>query len=1040
MICNLFKIKHYLVFLFCFVAVFSYGKTNRENILVINSYIDNYIWSNYAYDAVLNDYIGRERKIQLDMESLNMLLIKNAEGVKERVDSVFEKYGSNPPEIIIVMGNPAFLAFEDKLRNEWKDIPVVWCADNDQIGFLDDCISRLYYETENERSIEEAAAGMNVTIVNCPVYLKETVALMKRLQPMMDKLAFISDKRYVSEQLRRKLRTIMKHDFPDMKVVFLTDGELDFDMLLDSVRSYDHTVGILYSTWVNEKEQLGGRYLSANNYKVMSSVTSQPLYTVTDLGIHTGEMAGGYLYCGIDMGKKVVDVLQQLKNGRKASDIPTSNAGEAKAYLCYNVLAAAGLSPSSYPKDAVYYFAPESFWMKYRYAITGIVILLLMLAILLMRLNLMRKMQVHRELEMLMLEKYKVLFDNMPLPVCKFRLLYNKEGNADDYELIEANSLYFNSMMGKKFPVGMRASYFNGDSKYIELFKEVLRCRKAYSFSHSDQIYDRHYELKVIPASEKDTVGVFAVDVTKLHKAQDMVESINHKLAMALDVANIVPWKWDLVKKTILCDVKRPLELQKKGGNGDEDALAVPEKEYFSKIHKDDRKRVEQAYAVLMQGKVDKIKEEYRVLTHVENHTGFEWVEAQAAIDQRDEQGKPLTLIGSSVVTTKRKTMELDLYEAKERAEESNRLKSAFLANMSHEIRTPLNAIVGFSNILSSTEEVEEKQEYINIIENNNTLLLQLINDILDLSKIEAGSLEFVYTDFNLNEMMGELERMFKLRIEHSPVEIICTTSLPFCHIRSEKNRLMQVLINMLTNASKFTEQGSISIGYRLQEDRMLYFYVTDTGCGIPLDKKETVFGRFVKLDSFKQGTGLGLSICETIVRKLGGRIGVDSELGKGSTFWFTIPYNPVAVAPTQVLEDKLSPSEMEIVTKDKLKIMIAEDVLSNYKLFESILKHDYQLIHASNGQEAVELFKEHRPHLILMDINMPVLNGYEAVSEIRKLSSTVPIIAVTAYAFESDEQHILHSGFNAYTSKPINANALKMKIKALLEKRLILI
>ena len=385
------------------------------------------------------------------------------------------------------------------------------------------------------------------------------------------------------------------------------------------------------------------------------------------------------------------------------------------------------------------------------------------------------------------------------------------------------------------------------------------------------------------------------------------------------------------------------------------------------------------------------------------------------------------------------------LREAKDRAEESSRLKSAFLANMSHEIRTPLNAIVGFSNILLDAEEPEEKEEYAHIIENNNTLLLQLINDILDLSKIEAGTLEFVYTDFNLNGVMRELEQMFVFRLNDRPMEIRCITPIPFCYIHSEKNRLTQVLINMMTNAMKFTERGSISLGYRLQEDGMLYFYVVDTGCGIPHDKKETVFGRFVKLDSFQQGTGLGLSICEMIVHKMGGRIGVDSVLGEGSKFWFTVPYNPVKISSGEAGgsssdEEDMDAETKEVVSKNKLKILIAEDTDSNYKLFASILKNEYQLIHASNGREAVELFCKEHPHLIIMDINMPVLNGYEAVEEIRKISSTVPIIAVTAYAFDSDEQRILHSGFNAYASKPINAHALKSKILSLLEKRMILL
>ena len=530
-------------------------------------------------------------------------------------------------------------------------------------------------------------------------------------------------------------------------------------------------------------------------------------------------------------------------------------------------------------------------------------------------------------------------------------------------------------------------------------------------------------------------VDIFCVDVTDLRKTRSMLESVNYKLSMALDVANITPWRWDLERHTVLCDVNRPIELKHCTDN--EDSLAVPEEQYFSKIHKDDRERVKAAYSALIAGKVAKIREEYRVLDKREHHYSYEWVEAQATVDQWDKNGKPLSLVGSSVVITTRKQMELALRDAKEHAEESNRLKSAFLANMSHEIRTPLNAIVGFSNILASTETEEEKREYINIIENNNTLLLQLISDILDLSKIESSSIEFAYSEFDLNALMRGLEQTSCLRLTSAKVEIEFDEYLPECCIRSEKNRLTQVITNLLNNAIKFTKEGTIRFGYHLLEKDSLYFYVSDTGCGIDADKKDAVFERFVKLNNFAQGTGLGLSICKTIVERMGGKIGVESEVGQGTTFWFTIPYVAVKLRCQEIKEEKIV---QQVVEKNKLKILVAEDNPSNYMLFESILKKDYQLIHAWNGREAVELFKEHDPHLVLMDINMPELNGFQAVQEIRKISCTVPVIAVTAYAYASDEEKIMASGFDGYTAKPINANLLRSKIIALLEKHLILL
>ena len=241
---------------------------------------------------------------------------------------------------------------------------------------------------------------------------------------------------------------------------------------------------------------------------------------------------------------------------------------------------------------------------------------------------------------------------------------------------------------------------------------------------------------------------------------------------------------------------------------------------------------------------------------------------------------------------TQLKQAEKQLTLAKEKAENADLSKSTFLANMSHEIRTPLNAITGFAEILASANTEEEKAQYQEIIKMNADLLLQLVNDILDMSKIEAGTLEFVYTKVDINLLLSDLRQLFQMKVNDAGgnIQIIAEPSLPSCSIETDRNRVAQVLSNFTTNAIKFTQEGTISIGYEAR-DTELYFYVTDTGAGIPADKLPEVFGRFVKLNKDKKGTGLGFSISKTIVNKLEGQIGADSVEGKGSTFWFTIPY-----------------------------------------------------------------------------------------------------------------------------------------------------
>lgn len=271
----------------------------------------------------------------------------------------------------------------------------------------------------------------------------------------------------------------------------------------------------------------------------------------------------------------------------------------------------------------------------------------------------------------------------------------------------------------------------------------------------------------------------------------------------------------------------------------------------------------------------------------------YVWLEKIGEVYEADPDGKPIRSIGILRDMTVDKRHEADV-QAKLLAEESDRMKSAFIANMSHEIRTPLNAIVGFSTLLAESDDEEEKKEYLRIIESSNEFLLQLIGDILDISKIESGKMEFIYTTLRLSEIFAPQQQAFALRVAPGVKVIFESDGNDYC-IVSEKTRLTQVLTNFLSNAVKFTSSGSIRFGYRLTDDG-IYVYVTDTGMGISKESQASIFNRFVKLNSFKQGTGLGLSICKTIIEKLKGQIGVESEEGKGSTFWFTIPCQPMKV------------------------------------------------------------------------------------------------------------------------------------------------
>ena len=367
-----------------------------------------------------------------------------------------------------------------------------------------------------------------------------------------------------------------------------------------------------------------------------------------------------------------------------------------------------------------------------------------------------------------------------------------------------------------------------------------------------------------------------------------------------------------------------------------------------------------------------------------------------------------------------------ELKQAKALAEQSDKLKSAFLANMSHEIRTPLNAIVGFSGLLMETTEQQEKEEYIKIIHINNELLLKLINDILDLSKIESGSVELQYEDFDLSEYFDDMVTSMKQRMTNPGVRLIASNPYSGCKVRLDKNRIAQIMTNYVTNAIKYTRKGFIEMGYE-SKDEGIRLYVKDSGIGIPEDKKHKVFHRFEKLDEFAQGTGLGLSICKAIAESMGGYVGYESRYGEGSLFWAVLPCN----AEVQPLEKQLDSLTETPDIPERKTILVAEDIPSNYRLVSALLEKRFDLIHAKNGREAVEIAGSGRADLVLMDMRMPVMDGLTATAEIRKFDPEIPIVALTAHAFDTDQLAALEAGCNEYLLKPID----KTKLMAVLRK-----
>lgn len=572
-----------------------------------------------------------KKNISVKAESLSVPALCNRKEAAAVVEQLRRKYDV-PPRLIVFIGDPGWIVCRELFDDVWKDVPVIITNARDRLpATLDILLSHEELTESNTVPAYEWRKGYNVTTLGQVYYVKETIGLMRQLMPDMKRLAFISDDRYISEAVRGDVEQAMTGSFPELAFEQLSTRNISTEMLLDTLKSYDKTTGLIYYSWFETHNQDDNNYLFDHIQEIITRFVHSPLFLLAPEDLSNNTFAGGYYVSVESFGDSLLQLIHRVLEGEFPRDIPPALGGKPAAYLCYPALQSYDIPVSLYPKEAVYINLPVSFFEQYKKEILMTVFLLLVVV------------------------------------------------SAVGY--------------------------------YIHILKRA------------------HQRMK----------------------------------------------------------------------------------------------------------------------------------------------------------------------EAQLKAEEANQLKSAFLANMSHEIRTPLNAIVGFSNLLSMVEDKEEMLEYAGIIETNTELLLQLINDILDMSKIESGMYDFHVTQVDANQLMSEVEQVAHLRIRTDEVSLSFAERLPQCVFHTDKNRLIQVLTNLVVNAIKFTSQGEIQIGYRLQDAHTLYFYVSDTGCGMSAEQCEHVFERFVKYNTFIQGTGLGLSICKMIIEKLGGEIGVQSESGKGSVFWFTLPYRASA-------------------------------------------------------------------------------------------------------------------------------------------------
>lgn len=536
-------------------------------------------------------------------------------------------------------------------------------------------------------------------------------------------------------------------------------------------------------------------------------------------------------------------------------------------------------------------------------------------------------------------------------------------------------------------------------------------------YTRVGEVKERVHQVStfIMEDGQEEIVWFFTQDITDVIKNRDELRELNYLLDAILNNIPVYMFVKDpeddfrylYWNKALANHSKIPASR----ALGRTDFEIFPERSDAEKFHQDDLELMRTGERLEMQETYVTAAGETRIVQTLKTHIPL--------------VGRVPLIIGISWDITNVQNIEQELIQARIKAEQSDRLKSAFLANMSHEIRTPLNAIVGFSGLMTTTDNREDEKLYSEIINQNSDVLLQLINDILDLSKIEAGTFEYIKQPMDLGEMCRNVYEIHKGRVQEG-VTLTLDNENDSLMINEDKNRILQLITNLITNAIKFTYEGEIHFGFKLKKD-YIDFYVKDTGIGISEEKLSHIFGRFVKLNSFVQGTGLGLAICQMIVEKMGGAITVESELHEGSTFRFTIPYD-MYNKQEKFKKNAEREQHLKVAIKSlQLRtLLVAEDVDSNFLLMNTVLGKKYKLIRARDGREAVDMYKENHPDLIFMDIKMPYMDGLEATRLIRGYSKDIPIIALTAFAFESDRERAIEAGCNDYLTKPVSQEAIE--------------
>lgn len=943
--------RRLFLYLPLFILVLGPLRTMAQNdfILFISSYNSNYAWSKSLEQSFRQNLKNNHISLDVYSEYLNADLLPFSNDKTARMKILLENYRQHPPKIVILLADDAWLAYQQAYQGQWGEINVLLAGIKEYSIIPEKYNQRNSLQVEDFIPTEKLCRQYNATGIVEKIQVETTVEVMTRLQPDLKNIAIISDRQFYGVYTTLFSQKLFRESYPEINLLLLDGRYITTDSLYKQLTALPPHTGIILSSWIKDKEKF--LYDHDQISKNIASLSPYPVYILNDQGISNNDFIGGYYAYTNSFGEELVLLTQEVLNGTKAGDIPLkSNLQGLAAHLNETLLLKYGLDTSALsPIKVSLYNLQLTFWQKYssQLVIFSIIfifgILLFLIVFTSFRFTFYRKILSRTQSEIdTSLNNQQHLSDALRFfleaktekeSVNKILARLLQELEADRAYIFEFNDTQrtssntyeicsplttpqihllqdipnetipwlYSRMLEDKLLITEDLRTTQGliseperrillDQGIISMLVAPLHVnQKLWGYVGVDYVHEKKHWDKQDMMYLKTIAQILCIGIEHFRSEKRSTQSLQRitelesLFSYASAQANVGVAQWNPVTEEGFATDQWFINL------GETTRKVTEVITSYQYMYPEDRTALLHFIHRASQGETTSFLRNIRV----NQHGNWHWYKYHAILKQYAPEHQVTEIVFLSVDIDALKKIEANLLKAKAKAEESDKLKSAFIANMSHEIRTPLNAIVGFSTLLAENPDFdqEERKEYTRIISTNNQLLLQLINDILDMSKIEAGRMNFSEDRISLNSLCKEIESIYILRA-NPDVEIKFINDSPSdYHLIADHTRLNQVICNFLNNALKFTNQGYIHFGYKLSEENIL-FYVEDTGIGIAKEKQKMIFQRFVKLDNFAQGTGLGLSICSTIVEKFGGEIGVNSTPGKGSTFWFTFPMN----------------------------------------------------------------------------------------------------------------------------------------------------